>query len=401
MGVISAYRSSQTNLWYNSAGQPGVMTQIRAAATTPLALASVTSEVGVFGTTYLDKASPSVARSPQWPGFQNCPGSGGPFAILCRIIPRWSGAPASFDMLNMQASNANRGGLFDFVVLSSGAFRLAYIDADGQTGSTSVTSTSFYTGYVAGTAVDLMVSWDGTTNANSLSWGVNGVLLQSQTPGVAAYNISQLIRTGIIMGNGANAALANFDINEFVIFNNAQSVVYTTRVGFWPVSAFDASSYTDPGIANVLSGVNYTQAGVAETGTLVSTDPGQGNVLSGVGYTINNSAKTGSLVSTDPGVSNVLLGVTYTINGVLKTGTLVSTDPGVANVLAPTAYTINNVLKTGTLGASTDPGVGNVANGVAYTINGVAKVGTLNSVTNVIQAGTLVGQSLNATLVGR
>lgn len=307
MGVLCAYRSTQTGLWVNNAGQPGVMAQIKAAGTSPIVISAVSGEIGVFGGSYLNKANPSVAKSPMWPGFQNCPDGTTAFAILVRIIPRWTGSPGSIDLLAMQASNPNRGALLDFVALSNGTFRFTYIDADGQTGASSITTTNTYTGYVSGTAVDLMFSWDGTTNAGSAQFSVNGTLLQALTPGNPAFNISQLVRTGIVMGNNANAAIMNADINEFVLFNNAQSPTYSVRTGFWPVSAFDASANIDPGVGHVGLGVAYEIAGVPLVGTVgPSTDPGVGNVANGVGYEINGVNKVGTLNA----VTNVLAAAT-------------------------------------------------------------------------------------------
>ena len=60
----------------------------------------------------------------------------------------------------------------------------------------------------------------------------------------------------------------------------------------------------------------------------------------------------GGGTSIDPGVSNVLAGVNYEINNVPLVGTYVppvSVDPGITNVLAGVHYEINNVNLVGTL----------------------------------------------------
>lgn len=299
-------------------------------------------------------------------------------------------------------------------------------------GNTIVNNVGTASGMSTQTYYDVVLVWDGTTGANSIKLYVNNSVIYQTTAGHAIASLPYPIPAITLGGAGLGS---NSYVNEFVIWSgviNPGSVLCggssvalngNSRTNFVDCSAFDATVFTDPGIANVANGVSYTYAGVSETGTLVSTDPGIANVTNGVNYTINNTAKTGTNVSTDPGVANVNNGVNYTINSAAKTGTNVNTDPGVGNVVAGTNYTINSASKIGTYTEPTtaqvqhgvtfgggigtyrgadlwsDPGFTNVAQGVNYNANGVAETGTLGTVTNTLQNATLTGQSLTATLV--
>ncbi len=303
MGVIAAYRSTQTDLWYNAGGGKA-MGQARIAATAAIVVTAVTSEVGVFGGSYLAKASASVTRAPLWPGLANTP-SGSAFAVLMRIIPRFSGTPPTFDLLTMSACNPNPGGLIDLIVLATGAFRMRYADGDGNISPTSVSTAATYVSYVSGTALDIMYSWDGTVNAGSFKVSVNGVEIGTGNPPAAFFTGLQSLRAGIMSGVGAASSLANFDINEIVIFDNAQNHVYATRTDFWPISQFDGSANTDVGVSNVLSTASYVYQGVTKTGTVgASTNPGIGNVAAGISYLINGTNYTGTLIAPPNVVTN-------------------------------------------------------------------------------------------------
>jgi hypothetical protein len=131
----------------------------------------------------------------------------------------------------------------------------------------------------------------------------------------------------------------------------------------------------------------------------VSTDPGVANVLTGTNYTINSVGKTGTLTSTDPGVANVVSGVGYQINSTSKTGTYV--EPTAAQVKHAVAFGPSSSL-TGTYTGSdlwSDPGVNNVLNGINYNANGVALTGTLSIAGTIIQLSAATLQSPTASPV--
>jgi len=217
------------------------MAQLRAAATATVAVTATAGETGVFGGSYLSKANAGAARGAMWPGYENTP-SGLPFAILCRIIPRWSGTPAAVDILTMCSANSQSGGTINLALTATGQLRLRYADADGQV-ATNINTTGTYTSYTSASAVDLMVSWDGTTTAGAVHFGINGTAFETQTASTAMYATpGQINRCGICVGIGPSAAIGNFDLNEFVIFDGTQSVSAGVRTAFWTVASYNAAS---------------------------------------------------------------------------------------------------------------------------------------------------------------
>jgi len=107
----------------------------------------------------------------------------------------------------------------------------------------------------------------------------------------------------------------------------------------------EAARNTDPGIANVLDGVDYLIQNVAKQGMheeAVSTDPGVVNVLKDVAYTINDAAKVGTFDeaarNTDPGIANVKLAETYKILNIDYVGSYVA-----GGVLTPSLAIANGI----------------------------------------------------------
>jgi len=145
-------------------------------------------------------------------------------------------------------------------------------------------------------------------------------------------------------------------------------------------------SYTDPGVANVLSTVSYGAGGTSETGTFV--DPGANNVLSTALYGTSGygnyypptqskvlsigtygvgDGTSGTFI--DPGASNVLSTANYGASG----GKGTYADPGVGNVLSTVSYGAGGNGETGTY---KDPGPSNVKSGVSYGAGGNGETGT-------------------------
>ncbi len=111
---------------------------------------------------------------------------------------------------------------------------------------------------------------------------------------------------------------------------------------------------TDPGIANVRAGTDYTIDDEDLTGTLVA--PSLANTKVGVSGDGGTGTYDGSDRWSDPGVENVESGVEYKANSATdnRTGTYDPvtgnyTDPGESNVISPTAYTFAGDAKVGTL----------------------------------------------------
>jgi hypothetical protein len=192
----------------------------------------------------------------------------------------------------------------------------------------------------------------------------SGVVVSSVTGTLAVPSPTQVL-SGVATDNtvGAYITAATSAVKIGQTFGPSGSLTGT----------YDGSDrWTDPGLANVMSGVQYKANSLTlnETGTLLSVDPGIGNVLSGVNYSINSVGKTGTFSTscTDPGFHNVKHGTTYVFNSTLLTGDYRGAD------------------------LWSDPIFNNVSNGVTYLADGVSMTGNLNSVNNVMAMGTLVAQ---------
>jgi len=220
-------------------------------------------------------------------------------------------------------------------------------------GQTTLNAINFGTQNV-GTAnwVDVVFTWDGTTTANAAKLYIDGVLLGSGTAS-AALNATFDWRscTSLALGGVSGANNARMYVNEFVVWDSVidptnitltsgagGSLNGSARTAFVDVTAFDGISSSDPGIANVKTGIGYTINGTSLTGTYTGadrwSDPGAANVLSATSYLANGVTQTGSYnppTSTNPGAANVVSGISYIINGSTFTGSLSIPQPVVVD----------------------------------------------------------------------
>jgi hypothetical protein len=185
-----------------------------------------------------------------------------------RIVPQWSGNPTAGQGLFMVSSDGFlKANHFEWFILTTGRFQFFMTDRFGATLLNAVTSNVVT--FVAGTPMDLMVSWDGTSGAGKFKISINGVELETITMGTARTADANAIGA-ITIGNSPNGPRSNFKLNELVVFDNAENHVYATRTDFYTVAAFDGENNTDPGQANVRLATGYVIAGVAKTGALVA-----------------------------------------------------------------------------------------------------------------------------------
>jgi hypothetical protein len=98
---------------------------------------------------------------------------------------------------------------------------------------------------------------------------------------------------------------------------------------------FGSDLFTDPGVSNVLVGVDYKNNSATNNRTGTVTLPTTGNVKTGITYGASlgqTGTYDGSDRWTDPGVANVLAGVDYKANSTSNNRTGTVTLPGVGNV---------------------------------------------------------------------
>ncbi len=269
-----------------------------------------------------------------------------------------------------------------------------------------------WTDLTTGVYYDMVMTGDGTGAAGGVKIYIDGTLTGSANgPTTSSWDANDV--TAITLGRAQDTVRnTDIDVNEFLIYNDELSAASiaafftgASRTEFASTTALNATEWTDPGVANVLSGTSYVVEGSTVTGTytdLSSTDPGVANVLSGTTYVINNNTLTGTYhdpTYTDPGVANVLVGTEYVFNDATLTGTFDTstdfTDPGVGKVALGTNYLFSGSTLTG------EALVATIVTGTAQTVN----IGQLkqNVATILEAANTTTGSpiDLSANLATR
>lgn len=357
MAIIFQVRGTALDAYYARFAKSAGL--VYGGSTVAPAVTALTSS-GIFGNSYIAKRNNlGNQRGLIYPGFSNT-WSGAPFTLLWRIIPRWTGAPGTLMTLSTIGGYSGSGlAKIECSILTSGAFRLRMSDRNQGTLTLNDTSGT-YTSYVSGTPVDIMMSWDGTTGANAVKWSVEGTEVGTVTAGQASVQAGALLRTGIQIGcGGVDSNHADWDLNEFVIWDSAESHTYSPRSDFYtPPSTGEGKAVE----SMVKTGQTYYDLDVftSKTGTYDGsdrwTDPGESNVKTGTAYKANSTSnnKTGTYDGsdrwTDLDEADVREGVPYKANSVTenKTGTLAgSEDPGITNVKIGTEYVIEGEELTG------------------------------------------------------
>lgn len=258
----------------------------------------------------------SNVRCLMYPGTTNWSGNVG-FAIVARIVPRWTGSPAAVNGLCIISKPlASTGTVGAGISLSINTSAAVQVVTQTENDVNLISSTVAGASFTSGTATELVITWDGSGTASSCKVYQNGSLLGSLTPAAAITLRNNLKYKTIAVGISHNGAVSQFDLNEFAIYdgNLTAGEVSTlwSRSTWISSSAFDGSSYSDPGIANVRSGTAYTYAGSSQTGTLAT--PSLSNVKTGVAGDGGVGTYDGSDRWTDPGESNVREGTAYKAN---------------------------------------------------------------------------------------
>ncbi len=324
--IVFALRGTQSNAWYSRGGAvPGL---IGVGAPAPAVTPDAGS--GIFGGSVLSVARASGTRNLVYNGRNNW-SENISFSLLIRFVPRFSGNPTQYqylfsgiagDAINRNAPQvylSPTGQLGFYFVNSQGALVFNYVSTNPLT-------------FVSGTPIDVMFAWDGTTNANSFKVSVNGILVDQVTPGAVGLADNTLVQA-LMVGGVYGGQTCDVDINELLIWNDAQSVVYSPRTNFNPIASFDGLL---PAINDVRQGVQFD----AGTKTGLLDLPSVAAVKNGVTY--DNGTKTGTLVSTDPGPVNVRKGTPYTIESQAKVGALDIPNPSIQKLLdrQPVSITI-------------------------------------------------------------
>lgn len=358
MGAIFALRGDSLDARYSKSGKtPSIY---RSSGLVDPAIL-IDNGAGIFGSRLIDFSNNTALKSLAFPARQNWSRNAA-LAVLMRIVPGWTGAPTASQGLFMKSADGFlKADHLEWFVTTAGRFQFFMTDRFGATILNAVSANVI--NFVAGTPIDMMISWDGLGGAGKFKISINGVELETIT--MAARTADPNAIGSISIGNSPNGARSNFKLNELVVFDNAEAHVYAARTDFYAVAALDGEAFTDLADTSVKHSTAYVAAGVAKTGNYRGAD----------------------LWSTVP-IDRVDTGYAYTADGVPLVGN--SDDPNPADVKIGVVY--DNGTKTGVYtGADrwSDPGVANVKQGIAYEANDVAKVGTLISVTNVLTQSEL------------
>jgi hypothetical protein len=273
MATNFVLRSDSLNAYRNVGATTTGTPIVGAGATTPVVEASAAGDV--FGGQLINMHHATIARALSY-RIDGSAFANNKVCFLVRFVPQWTGTNSgSTDSAGngrcplVEFSGGATASPFDLVsatLLSEGSFHLVIQNKDGQNAVVHSTTAKFSA--VSGTAVEFMVSWDGSTTAGAVKISKNGVLWETATAARAA-DFSAGRMSTLIVGMSAYANVSPLKINEVVVFDTAENPVYAARSGFYTATALNGGLNTSAGAGNIRSGSTEVIAGETITGTLV------------------------------------------------------------------------------------------------------------------------------------
>lgn len=278
MAITFAYRSDSLVPRFVSAVTQSI--PFRNGSETLPSLVAAGSDVGVIGPTVLDVSRIASNRSLRFVGVGNWPDMTGGLSVLTRLVPRYTGSPSIAAQGGIWIASSFANLPWGFLIHNTnGTFNCRILNPNNQN-IVNYTTTATWSA-TSGTVADIGITWDGTTGSNQFSFWVNGSVLESTTASQAS--TYSLASSGNLFSEilPCNAWALGYDglhdLNEMVIWDNEQdfsSYNGSSRTAFVDVVADDAFPvYTDPGIANVALGTDYTFNDTELTGTLLVDTP--------------------------------------------------------------------------------------------------------------------------------
>lgn len=331
-------------------------------------------------------------------------GNTGPMTLLVRVVPTFTGNPSRVNTYVYASGSDGQSQGFYIRHNTNGTLNLSIRDRN-QSDRINVDS-SAYSSAVAGTAMDIWITWDGTANANGVKFYAaqhgNTASLVSQHTASVAFGARDTYAINFICFGLGVFGTGDFYLNEAAIWDEVvDPTSFGARSTFITASAFEGLSYSDPGASSVKTGTSYTYAGVSNTGTYTGsdrwTDPGVANVRSGTAYKADSTSNNRTGTASIPAASNVLVGVAVDAT----TGTYVGVTAG--EVKTGTSFGVG---LTGTYDGSdrwTCPIAGQLTTGVQLKCNSTSLnlTGTRDTVTNTMSNATMSGQRTSATLTAQ
>lgn len=394
MSVKFALRGDNTTARFGFSGN--VPLPIYTSGDTPPASIS-NGAAGVFGgtTIALNAGTAVQQKGLNFPSRNNF--SANPaFSILMRIVPGFtSGAMGgTIGLLVMNQPTTQGGWVITFADLrittsSTLTFRLF----NPSTTQVNVTSSPF--DFTAGVPTDIMIVWDGTT----LSFVQDGTIVSQSDPGDPSFQAVWTLWCDMLIGLSPGDQNLNvhsdFEINEFVLFDDAEAIPYAPRTDFIPCAAFDGTVNSDPGISNVRLATGYEINGTSLVGT--AAIPAAFDVRLGVA--VGGGAGTCAVPTTGQTMHGVAVDVfgigTYrgydlwdaVTAGELEHGITVNQD----------GAQVVGIYRGADLWTAVNPV--NLRAGITALQDGVTVVGLLNVVLNVLRAAVLTAQGTAITPV--
>ena len=340
-------RSTQLAAWYAPSGASSDYYSSTANDAVP---PSVQSSVltGVFGG-FLINTNPNAApqKAVTYKGFSNTPSTNAR-SYLVRVVPNASGAPSTTAALFS----------FGWSVTAAIAENQCYITTAGkiffemyyQNGGNAISVLSNAFTWVANTPTDILITWDGTTGASGVNFYQDGTLnfsgaanANSQTPNANNSGIISLAYTG-----SEGSASPAFLFNEFAIWEGVVAITYP-RSAFITAPNFDGTLCTDPGIAEVNSGINYFINGINMTGTLVQVT----NITTKLLLQANPTAPVQTLILTQGDALTMDLlftdntGSAFNLTGATLTFEMLNSDNTLINIPNSQFTILNQTTNTG------------------------------------------------------
>lgn len=320
---------------------------------------SVDADAGAINGSNLNLDQGSISeRHLQWPGKNSLP-TGKPISILCRLKTGYTGTPAT----TVSLFQVGGGGIF--AGTRKGTISLQHNSGTGnvfvaffnEAGTAGIATVSIFNAWspTANTWYDVVLTFTGDTTAGGCILYIDAVNKGTLTSTQSSATTRTQDMTTISLGMVSGLTSTQIKVDEFIIWDTAitpSSVTLDSGAGGSlngasrsspvTVSALDATTYTDAGIANIRSTTSYTYAGVVQTGT--AAIPTAANVRNGTA----TDATTGTLVAVT--AANTRSGTATDAT----TGTLIVPNP--ANVLqgVGTDNTVGTYSATASLQTSID-----------------------------------------------
>jgi hypothetical protein len=251
MGIFFAARGDQMAPRFVSVPTQTQGHIVNSADVVPLVVAEVAT--GIIGSSVIDTSDSGSGtyRGIRYTGQGILPDFANGFSMLLRIVPRWTGFPvgngATAGAGLMCASGAVSVPWMYYKIASTGAYGLRILGGDGNTFVNVNTAATWSA--TAGTVVDLVVTWDGTTDADKIIFYLDGSSVETETAaGISTYpNFPDGILSELITGfNHPNNIGGDFDMNEFVIWDSVidpTSVLLTSGTG--SLEGSDRTAFVD------------------------------------------------------------------------------------------------------------------------------------------------------------